>query len=70
MKKRVIMIPHPDKVTRGAYVFGEAVPVNIFINGKRIEAPKAGIKVGRPMYPDIDHGVAVALGNFIDDKKK
>lgn len=70
MKKRVIMIPHPDRVTRGAYVFGEAVPVNIFINGKRIEAPKAGIKMGRPMNPTVDHCGAIALGDFIDDKKK
>ena len=70
MKKRVIMIPHPDRVYCGAYVFGEAVPVNIFIDGKRMDAPKAGIKVGRPMYPAIDHGAAVVLGDFIDDKKK
>ena len=65
--KKIKLYPDPDSVRPGAYVFGEAVPVNIFIDGQKVEAPKAGVKIGRPMFPDIDHGtVAVVMGEFIE----
>ncbi len=69
--KKLTLRPHPDRVDNtGAYIFAEAVPVNIFIDGQKIEAPEAGVKIGRPMFPDIDHGtVAVALGDFIKNPK-
>jgi hypothetical protein len=64
------LIPDPDSIRRGAYTFAEAVPVNIFINGQKVEAPKAGIKVGRPLSPAVDHGtVGIVLGNFIASKE-
>ena len=67
MKKATKLWPDPDSVKPGAYIFGEAVPVNIFINGQKVEATKAGVKVGRPMFTDIDHGtVAVVMGDFIE----
>lgn len=67
--KQTILLPQPDRVKPGAYVFGEAVPVDIFINGQKVEAPKAGIKVGRPLNPAVDRGtVSIVMGDFIDNK--
>lgn len=63
--------PDPDRVYPGAYVFKEAVPVNIFIDGQKVEAPNAGIKIGWPMFPDSDgHTVAVAIGDYMDDTRE
>lgn len=67
--KKITLRPHPDSVRAGAYVFGETVPVKIFINGQKVEAPKTGIKVGRPMNPAVDHGTAaIVMGDFIDSQ--
>lgn len=67
--KQATLSPDSDRVFPGAYVYGEAVPVNIYIDGQKVETPKAGVKVGRPMFPDIEHGtVALAVGDYIDDK--
>ena len=66
---KMILRPYPDSVYPGGpYLYDKAVPVNIYINGQKVEAPKAGIKVGRPMLPDImPDGVAIKLGDYIDD---
>ena len=68
---RATLRPDPERVFPGKYVFGEAVPVNIFIDGQKVEAPKAGVKIGRPMFPDTDghRTVALAVGDYIDDKE-
>lgn len=69
MSKKMTLIPDPDRVYPGEYWFGEAVPVNIFIDGQKVEAPKAGVKIGRPVFPDtMGRHVALAVGDFIDDK--
>jgi hypothetical protein len=69
--KKYRLFPDPDSVRPGAYIFDKAVPVNIFINGQKVEAPKAGIKVGRPMNPAVDHGTAaIVMGDFIVETKK
>lgn len=68
--KQVTLRPDPDRVYPGKYVFGEAVPVNIFIDGQKVEAPKAGVKIGRPMFPDtMGRTVAVAVADYIDADK-
>ena len=67
MSKQVTLRPDPDRVHPGKYRYGEAVPANIFIDGQKLEAPKAGVKIGRPMFPDVmGRTVAVAVGDFID----
>ena len=72
MSKQVTLRPDPDRVYPEAYVYGEAVPVKIYIDGQKVEAPKAGVKIGRPMFPDIDgrRTVALAVGDYIDDPEK
>ena len=68
--KQATLRPDPDRAFTGKYLFGEAVPVNIFIDGQKVAAPKAGVKIGRPMFPDTDgRTVAVAVGDYIDDKE-
>lgn len=68
--RKALLLPYPDSVYRSSYVFGEAVPVNIFIDGKKVEAPKAGVKIGQPMFPDIQgDAVAVSMGDYINDKE-
>lgn len=67
---KVTLRPDPDRIFPDKYVFGEAVPVNIFIDGQKVEAPKAGVKIGRPMFPDTGgRTVAVAVGDYIDEKE-
>jgi hypothetical protein len=69
-KQVVELRPDPARVFSGKYVYGEAVPVNIFIDGQKVEAPKAGVKIGRPLFPDTDRGgLAVVVGDYIDDKE-
>lgn len=70
-EKAVVLRPHPDRVhpdNKYKYWFGKAVPVNIFIDGQKVEAPKAGIKIGRPIFPDTNHSIGIITGDFIDDK--
>ena len=67
--KQTTLCPDPDRVCPGAYVYGEAVPVNIYIDGQKVDAPKAGVKVGRPMFPDtMPRTVALKIGDYIDEK--
>lgn len=68
--EKMTLLPHPDSVGSGfKYLFGEAVPVNIYIDGQKVEAPKAGVKIGRHIFGTMGHTVAVSLGDYIDDKE-
>lgn len=68
--KQVILRPDPDHVYPGPYVYGPAVPANIFINGQKVCTPKAGVKIGRPMFPDIQRGgIAIAVGDYINERE-
>ena len=67
---KMTLRPYSQPVGPDKYVYGEAVPVNIFIDGQKVEAPKAGIKVGRAMFPDtMGRAMSFKLGDFIDDKE-
>lgn len=67
--KQTTLCPEPDRGYPGKYVYGEAVPVNIYIGGQKVDAPKAGVKVGRPAFPDtMPPTVALKIGDYIDDK--
>lgn len=53
---------------KDAYIHSDPVPVDVYIDGQKVNAPRAGVKIGRPFCFDIQGDrVEVAFGDFIKE---
>lgn len=51
------------------YWYEEPVPVDIYIDGQKVAAPNAGVRIGHPIFPDVDKSVGLSLGNYFATEK-
>ena len=69
--KKMTLRPYSRPLDPERYHYSEAVQVNIYIDGQKVEAPKAGVKIGQPMFPDVmGRTIAVKMGDYIDNKEE
>lgn len=52
------------------YVFGKAFPGKMYVDRELVEAPNLGVKIGLPMFPDINKTYGVALVDLMRDQKE